>query len=123
MVRIDLNDLFKFLPLKKSTFLLVVHRLFGPDKFISDRELQSLYAQENNTIHKSQICINTLKSMFISNDKEDDNSNSDLCEELLRFKPHKPRFVAPLCHVTASSASDDLLIIHTPTENSFFFKH
>ena len=53
--------------------------------------------------------------MCISDTKEDDNtSNSDLGKEPIQFKPHQPRYVAPLCHVTTSSALDDLLIIHTP---------
>ena len=34
--------------------------LFLADEFISDRELQSLYAKENNSIHESQIYIETL---------------------------------------------------------------
>ena len=56
----------------------------------------------------------TLKLMFKSNDEEDGNiSESD--EKPIQFKPHQPRFMTPLCHVIASSVSDDLLIIHTPT--------
>jgi hypothetical protein len=86
------------------------------DEFISDRELQSPYAKENNEIHESQIYIETLKYMFISDTKDDDNTNnSDLDEESLQFKPHQPCYMTPLCHVIASSAVDDLLIIHTPT--------
>jgi hypothetical protein len=54
--------------------------------------------------------------MGISDTKEDDNtSNTDLDKEPIQFKPHQPRYMTPLCHVTASSAVDDLLIIHTPT--------
>ena len=52
--------------------------------------------------------------MFKSNDEEDGNI-SEYGEEPLQFKPHQPRFMTLLCHVTASSASDDLLFIHTPT--------
>ena len=52
--------------------------------------------------------------MLKSNDEEDGNiSESD--EEPLQFKLHQPRFMTPLCHATASRASDDLLVIHTPT--------
>jgi hypothetical protein len=39
------------------------------DEFISDRELQPLHAKENNAIHESQIYIETLKYMFISDNK------------------------------------------------------
>ena len=54
--------------------------------------------------------------MFISDTKENDNiSNSDLDEEPLQFKPHQPRCMTPLCHVTEPNAVDDLLIIHAPT--------
>ena len=54
--------------------------------------------------------------MFISDTKEDDNTNnSDLDEEPLQFKPHQPRYMTPLCNVTASSPVNGLLIIHTPT--------
>ena len=42
------------------------------------------------------------------------NRDSNLDEEHLQFKPHQPRYMTPLCHVTTSSAVDDLLIIHTP---------
>jgi hypothetical protein len=76
------------------------------DEFISERENQSLHAKELNASHESKIYKETLKLMFKSNDKEDGNiSESD--EEPLQFNPHQPRFMTPLCHVTASSASDD----------------
>jgi hypothetical protein len=55
----------------------------------------------------------TFKLMFKSNDAEIGNiSESD--EEPLQFKPHQPRFMSPLRHVTALNASDDLLVIHAP---------
>jgi hypothetical protein len=47
--------------------------------------------------------------MLVSDTKEEDNSNSDVEEEPLQLKLHQPRFMTPLCHVTASSAVDDLL--------------
>ena len=52
--------------------------------------------------------------MFKSNDEENGNI-SESNEDPLQFKPHEPRFMTPLCHVTALSASDDLIVIHTPT--------
>ena len=59
--------------------------------------------------------------MFKSSDEEDGNiSESD--EEPLQFKPHQPRFMTPLCHVTSSSASDDLIVIHTPTTKDTHLK-
>ena len=53
--------------------------------------------------------------MFVSKDKKDDESTSESDEEPIQFKPHQPRILTPLCHVTASSSCDDLLVIHTPT--------
>jgi hypothetical protein len=59
--------------------------------------------------------------MFKSNDEEDGNiSESD--DEPLQFKPHQLRVMIPLCHVTASSASDDLLVIHTPSTKDTHLK-
>ena len=60
--------------------------------------------------------------MFISDNKENYNLNSDLGEDPLQFKPHQPRYMAPLCHVAASSVVDDLLIIHTPTNKDINLK-
>ena len=91
------------------------------DEFISERENQSLYAKKQNAIHESKNYKETLKIMFKSNDEEDGNiSESDV--EPLQFKPHQPRFMAPLCHVTASSASDDLRGIRTPTTKDIILK-
>ena len=53
--------------------------------------------------------------MFKSKEKEDTDTTSDSDEEQIQFKPHEPRFLTPLCHVTTSSACDDLLVIQTPT--------
>jgi hypothetical protein len=89
--------------------------LFLADEFISERESQSLHAKEINDIHTSQIYKDALKSMFISKDKEDNESTSESDEEQIQFKPHQPRFMTPLCHVTASSSCNDLLVIHTPS--------
>jgi hypothetical protein len=86
------------------------------DEFISERENQSLHAKQLNAIHESEIYKETLKYMFKSKNKEDNDSSSDSDEEQIQFKPHQPRFLTPLCHVTTSSASDDLLIIQTPTK-------
>jgi hypothetical protein len=91
------------------------------DEFISERENQSLHAKKLNAIHESKIYKETLKLMFKSNDEEDGNiSESD--EEPIQFKPHQTRFMTPLCHVTASSASGDLLVIHTPTTTDTHLK-
>jgi hypothetical protein len=91
------------------------------DEFISERENESLHAKELNAIHESKIYKETLKLMFKSNDEEDGKiSESD--EEPIQFKPHQPRFMTPLCHVTASSASDDLLVIYTPTTKDTHLK-
>ncbi len=38
------------------------------------------------------------------------------------LSPNQPRFMTPLCHVTTSSAIDDLLVIHTPTTKDKEFK-
>ncbi len=54
--------------------------------------------------------------MFKNKKKEDTDSNSDSDEELIQFKPQQPRFLTSLCHVTTSSACDDLLITQTPTK-------
>ena len=59
--------------------------------------------------------------MFKSNDEEDGNI-SESYEEPIQFKPHQPRFMTPLCHVTASSVSDVLLVIHTPTTKDTHLK-
>ena len=59
--------------------------------------------------------------MFKPNDEEDGN-NSESDAEPLQFKPNQPRFMTPLCHVTASSASDDLLVIHIPTTKDLNLK-
>jgi len=95
--------------------------LFLADDFISERENQSLHAKEINAIHTSQIYKDALKSMFISKDKEEDVSTSESDEEPIQFKPHQSRFMTPLCHVTASSSCNDLLVIHTPslTDDNF----
>ena len=86
------------------------------DEFISERENQSLHAKEIiNAIHTSQIYKDALKSMLISKEKEDDESASDSDEEPIQFKPHQPRFMTPLYHVTASSPCNDLLVIHIPS--------
>ena len=59
--------------------------------------------------------------MFKSNVEEDGNTcESD--KEPLQFKPHHPFYVTLLCHATASSASDDLLVIHTPTTKDTHLK-
>ena len=59
--------------------------------------------------------------MFKSNDEQDGNIfESD--EEPLQFKPNQPRFMTPLCHVTASSASDDLIVIYTPATKDTHLK-
>ena len=89
--------------------------LFLADEFISERENQSLHAKEINAIHTSQIYKDALKSMFISKEKDEDESTSESDEAPIQFKPHQPRFMTPLCHVTTSSSCDDLLVIHTPT--------
>jgi hypothetical protein len=95
--------------------------LFLADEFISERENQSLHAKELNAIHESKIDKETLKLMFKPNDEEDGNiSESD--EEPLQFKPRQPRFMTSLCHVTAPSASYDLLVIHTPTTKDTYLK-
>jgi hypothetical protein len=85
------------------------------DEFISEKENQSLRAKEINAIHTSQIYKHALKSIFVSKDKEDDESTSESDEMPIQFKPHQPRFMTQLCHVTASSSCDDLLVIHAPT--------
>jgi len=59
--------------------------------------------------------------MFNFKDKEDENI-SEFDEEPLQFKPHQPRFMTPLCHVTASSASDELLVMHTPATKDIYLK-
>ncbi len=71
--------------------------------------------KELNAIHESEIYKETLKLMFISNDKEGNDITSDFAEESIQFKHHQPRFWTPLCHVNTSSACDDLLVIQTPT--------
>jgi hypothetical protein len=91
------------------------YELFLADEFIFKRENQSLHAKEINAIHTSQIYKDALKSMFISKEKDDDESTSESDEEPIQFKPHQPRFMTPLCHVTASSSCNDLLVIHTPS--------
>ena len=53
--------------------------------------------------------------MFTSKDKGEDESTYKSDEEPIQFKPHQPRFMTPLCHVTASSSCNDLLVIHTPS--------
>ena len=56
----------------------------------------------------------TLKLVFKSNDEEDGYiSESD--EKPFQFKPRQSRFMTSLCHVTASNASDNLLVSYTPT--------
>ena len=42
------------------------------------------------------------------------NKNREEVIKEANIKPHQPRFMSPLCHVTASSASGDLL--HTLTD-------
>jgi hypothetical protein len=73
------------------------------DEFNSERENQSLHAKELNDIHESQIYKETLKSMFVSKKHEDEDTTSDDEDLPLQFKPHQPRFMTPLCHVTTSS--------------------
>jgi hypothetical protein len=85
------------------------------DEFISERENQSVYAKQVNAIHESEIYKETLKYMFKSKEQEDNDITSDSDEKQIHFKPHQPRFLNPLCHVTTSSACDDLLVIQTPT--------
>jgi len=98
-----------------------LYDLFLADEFISRREDQSLHAKELNAIHESKIYKETLKLMFKSNDEEDGIiSESD--EGPVQFRPHQPRFMTPLCHVTASSASGDFLVIHTPTTKDIHLK-
>ena len=96
--------------------------LFLADEFISERENQSLHAKQLNAIHESEIYKETLKYMFKSKTKEDTDSTSDSDEEQIQFKPHQPRFLTPLCHVTTSSACDDLLVIQTPTNQDIHLK-
>jgi hypothetical protein len=60
--------------------------------------------------------------MFKSKEKEDTDNTSDSNEEQIQFKPHQPRFLTPLCHVTTSSACDDLLVIQTPTNQDIHLK-
>jgi hypothetical protein len=91
------------------------------DEFISERENQSIHAKELNAIHESKIYKETLKLIFKSNDEEDGNI-SEFDEEPLQFKPRQPRFMTPLCHVTASSASYDSLVIHTSTTKDTHLK-
>ncbi len=68
--------------------------LYLADKFISERENQFLHAKELNAIHGCQIYKETLSSMFISKNKEDNDTASDSDEDLpLQFKPHQPRFM------------------------------
>ena len=59
--------------------------------------------------------------MFKSNDEEDGNT-SKYDKEPLHFNPHELRFMTPLCHVAASSASEDLLVIHTSTTKDTHLK-
>ncbi len=53
--------------------------------------------------------------MLVSNKHDDEDTTSDDENLPLQFKPHQPRFMTPLCHVTTSSSCDDLLGIQTPT--------
>jgi hypothetical protein len=96
--------------------------LFLADEFISERENQSLHAKQLNGIHESEIYKETLKYMFKSKEKKDTDSTSDSDEEQIQFKSHQPRFLTPLCHVTTSSACDDLLVIQTPTNQDIHLK-
>ena len=52
---------------------------------------------------------------MLKSNAEENGNISESNEEPLQFKSHQPRFMTLLCHVTASSASDDMLVIHTPT--------
>ena len=96
--------------------------LFLADGFISERENQSLHAKQLNAIHESEIYKETLKYMFKSKEREDTDSASDSEEEKVQFKPHQPRFLTPLCHVTTSSACDDLLVIQKTHKARYAFK-
>ena len=60
--------------------------------------------------------------MFKSKAKEDTDIASDSDEDQIQFKPHQPRFLPPLCHVTTSSACDDLLVIQSPTNQDIHLK-
>ena len=40
----------------------------------------------------------------------------------IQIKPHQPRVLTPLCHVTTSSTYDDLLVIQTPTNHDTHLK-
>ena len=88
--------------------------LFLADDSISERENQSLHVKQLNAIHESKIYKHTLKYMFKSKKKEDTDITSDSDEKQIQFKPHQPRFLTPLCHVTTLSACDDLRVIQTP---------
>ena len=46
----------------------------------------------------------------------------DSDEEQIQFKPHQPRFLIHLRHVTISSACDDLLVIQTPKNQDIHLK-
>ena len=60
--------------------------------------------------------------MFKSKEREDTDITFDSDEEQIQFNPHQPRFLTPLCHVTTSSACDDLIIIQTPTNQDIRLK-
>jgi hypothetical protein len=92
------------------------------DEFISERENHSLHAKQLNAIHESEIYKDTLKYMIKSKEKEDTDINSDSDEKQIQFKPHQPRFLTPLCHVTTSSECDYLLVIQTPTNQDIHLK-
>ena len=92
------------------------------NEFISERENQSLHAEQLNAIHESEIYKDTLKYMFKSREKEDTDITSNYDEEQIQFKPHQPRFLTPLCHITSSSACDDLFVIQTPRNQDIHLK-
>jgi hypothetical protein len=66
--------------------------------------------------------MENLKYMFKSKEKEDTNITSIVDEEQIQFKPHQPRFLTSLCHVTTSSACDVLIVIQTPTNQDLHLK-
>jgi hypothetical protein len=86
------------------------------DEWIADRKGQSLIAKKDYAIQKSKIYREALKSMATTADTSYTNTNTEEVIKEVIIKPHQPRFMSPLCNVTASSASGDLLVIHTPTD-------
>jgi hypothetical protein len=72
--------------------------------------------KKDYAIQKCKIYSEALKSMATSADSSYTNKNKEDVIKEVNIKPHQPRFMSPLCHVTASSASGDLLVIYAPTD-------